>query len=116
MKTTEFIEAAVSRGEQLGLHALSGREQVVYAIAEAEAYCDIDGIDSLIHKYGRESMGLFAQAFLEIGASEIAAVLQTIASTSGTPNENTLSNANRLITERSGYSYEEVESFVARGA
>lgn len=115
MTPKEFIEQAISDGERRGLQALDPRQQVVYAIAEAEVYCNKDGVDALIDRYGKAGMALFSKAFLAVGASEIAARLQAIADADGTPDEEQLSDANRLITDLRGYSYEAIEAFVARG-
>jgi hypothetical protein len=116
MNSTEIIQRAIARGEEQGLHALSTHEQFVFAVSEAEMYCDKDGIDALIHRYGKEGMLLFSKTFGAVGANEIAAELQAIAKTAGIPGETLLSSVNRRITTREGHSYEELQSFAARGA
>ena len=117
MNTTQFIEQAISRGETEGIEALGPREQVVFAVSEAEVLCDMEGIDSLLHKYGAGSMeSLFAQAFAAIGAREIASALGRVATSEEPIAEHILSHANRLITERHGYTYESIQAYVQRGA
>ena len=111
MNADEVIEQAIRRGEREGLDALGPLEQVIFAISEAEVYCDMDGIDSLLERYGTGKLTLFARAFSAVGAIEIANVLQAAVSAP----EALLSLANRLITERQQYSYESIRAFVEKG-
>jgi hypothetical protein len=112
----DFIEHAIQRGVLEGLGALQQPEQAIFAISEAEVYCDKDGIDSLLHRYGPSSMDLFARAFAVVGAVEIADTLQAIASFGGSAPEELLNRANRLITQRHQYEYESIRAFVEREA
>jgi hypothetical protein len=51
---------------------LFGVQKPVFAIYDADVYCDKDGIDGLMHRYGAPAMRTFAEAF---EATEIAGVL-----------------------------------------
>ena len=73
MNAESIINQAIARGEEEGLMALAPVEQVVFAVAEAEVYCDMEGVDALLEKYGGDSVTMFAHAFVAIGANEIAA-------------------------------------------
>ncbi|MXV05658.1 MULTISPECIES: hypothetical protein [unclassified Xanthomonas] len=114
MNTDEIIDHAIHRGEREGLEALGPVEQFIFAISEAEVHCDIDGIDNLLQDYGTSKMGLFAQAFSAVGASEIANALQAISSSTDPVPEELLSRANHLITVRHQYTYESIRAFVER--
>lgn len=107
----EFINRAIAAGEERGLRALAPLERTVFAIAEAEVYCDKDGIDALILRYGVDQLPVFAGAFAEIGAAKVAASLSALGEKSGAP-EQLLSVANELITGRVGYSYRRIVAYV----
>ncbi len=95
--------------------SLNPVEATVFAISEAEVYCDMDGIESLLDRYGIDAMERFATAFLTIGASEIAAALHAISAFPLIPvPRELLSLANELVSDRKGYSYENIASFVER--
>ncbi|WP_326533811.1 hypothetical protein [Pseudorhodoferax sp.] len=111
MSGIEVINRAIAAGEKMGLRALAPLELTIFAIAEAEVYCDKDGIDALIRRYGSDSLPVFANAFTEIGAMEVAASLSALGETGVTP-EHLLSAANDLITGRVGYSYENIVTYV----
>lgn len=115
MNADAVIEQAIRRGEREGLDALGPAELVIFAISEAEVYCDMDGIDSLLERYGTGTIALFARAFSAVGAIEIANALQAVASSADSVPEELLSHANRLITERHQYGYESIRAFVERG-
>lgn len=116
MNASLINEQAISRGQMEGIDALGPIEAAVYAISEAEVYCDIDGIDSLIHRYGLHRMSLFAQSFASIGAMEIAEALRQLAESNPQPPERLLDLTNKLITQRHGYTYEAIQAFVEQGA
>ena len=116
MEPLELINAAIRRGEAEGLASLSPCEAVVFAVSEAEAYCDKDGLDALIHRYGAAHMTIFADAFRKIGAHEIASALRAIADAAHPIPEHLLSVANKLVTDRQGYSPASIESFVMHAA
>jgi hypothetical protein len=86
-------------------------ELTIFAIAEAEVYCDKDGIDALILRYGFDELPIFACAFAEIGATEVASSLSALGEMRVAP-EQLLSAANELITGRVGYSYERIVAYV----
>lgn len=115
MDADAIINEAIDLGERDGLAALGPVHGIVYMISEAEVCCDMDGIDSLLDRYGVESMVSFAQAFLAVGATEIAHVLTNITSCNPVTCEALLARANSLITSRAGYSYESIRAFVADG-
>lgn len=96
------------------MDALDPIEATVFAISEAEVYCDMEGIDALLDRYGTENMDLFAKAFSAIGVSDIAAAFHAIATSAAPVARELLSQANALIAERKGYSFASVESFVER--
>jgi hypothetical protein len=106
-----FITQAVQLGERDGLLELEPVSKVVFAIAEAEAYCDKDGIDALLYRYGLSALPVFAASFSQVGAVAIAAALSELASAG--PSDEVLSRANALITSREGYSYESIRAYVA---
>lgn len=114
MEPSAFIDLAIERGEANGLRSLDPVEAVVFAISEAEVYCDMDGIDALLRRYGAENFGLFASSFLAVGAGVIAEALHAIAASNSPAPEQLLAAASDLITSRCGYSYESIELFVAR--
>ena len=111
MNSDSFIEQAIRAGDELGLTELSPIQQVVYAISEAEVWCDMEGIDTLIDKYGANSLILFAHAYSAIGAGKIAKKLNALHEQPAS--ESLRYRANRLITERSGYTYGDIWSYVA---
>lgn len=108
------IERAIRAGEAHGLASLGPVDTVIYAIAEAEVYCDKDGVDSLVDHYGVTRMSIFAQAYSAIGASEIAQALRAIAMAPQPVPEALLARAHELIACRKGYSSESIEEFVRR--
>ena len=116
MDADATIRDAIELGQSLGLGGLSGIQQVVFAISEAEVHCDIDGIDSLLHRYGIPAMNTFAQAYKAIGATEIANLLNDIARATAPIPESLLALVNDMVTERRGYDYENVRAFVSRSA
>ncbi|QGJ19853.1 MULTISPECIES: hypothetical protein [unclassified Polaromonas] len=107
------IRNAIEVGERQGLASLAGMRQQVFAISEAEVYCDKDGIDALVHRYGFSTMHIFAEAYRAIGAADIASALLELHA-AGTPSRKLMSRANTLITRREGYSYENLETLVRR--
>jgi hypothetical protein len=104
MNAETFIENAIEIGQRSGWQALNTVQRFVFAISEAEVYCDKDGINSLIDHYGMNEMEIFADAFKAVGANEIANVLSNIARSPAPLLEDLLSLANNLITQRNGYS------------
>lgn len=115
MKSDSVIQLAVERGERYGLESLAGVQRLVFAISEAEVYCDKDGIEGLIHRYGLPAMRTFAEAFEAVGATDIANALLSLAG-GGSIFEGSLALANRLIADRHGYTYESLQALVRRSA
>jgi len=115
MDSDSAIRDAVELGERHGLASLTGVQKLVFAISEAEVSCDKDGIDGLIHRYGRPTMRTFAEAFEAVGATEIASALIGL-TTNGPIPEALLARANTLITDRRGYAYENLQALVSRSA
>jgi len=111
MDADTFINEALAAGEEHGLHALQSVQQVIFAVSEAEVICDMEGIDSLIDRYGAECLPLFERAYAFIGASEIANALKQLALSP--TSEEFLEQANSLITERRGYGYANIHAYVA---
>jgi len=111
MEADTFITTAIAAGETSGLDALGFLQQIVFAVSEAEVTCDIDGIDNLIHRYGADSLPLFGRAYAEIGAAEIAEALRELATSP--MSEPLLSRANSLISNRTGYDYGTIRTYVA---
>jgi len=50
MSQDDFIEKAIDRGVREGLYSLDPVEQAIFAVSEAEVYCDMEGIDSLLDR------------------------------------------------------------------
>jgi hypothetical protein len=115
MDSDSAIRDAVELGERHGLASLAGVQKLVFAISEAEVYCDKDGIDGLIHRYGGPAMRTFAEAFEAVGATEIASALFALTKNGPIP-EALLARANTLITDRRGYAYENLQALVSRSA
>ncbi|MDP9880299.1 hypothetical protein J2W25_004628 [Variovorax boronicumulans] len=115
MDSDTAIREAVELGERYGLASLAGVQKLVFAISEAEVYCDKDGIDGLIHRYGTSAMRTFAEAFEGVGATEIASALLALAKDGPIP-EALLAHANSLIANRRGYAYENLQALVSRSA
>jgi len=114
MSPDDFIEKAIECGARDGLYSLGPVEQVIFAVSEAEVYCDMEGIDGLLDRYRNEAMEMFVSAFSSIGAVEIAETLKAITSPGASGREEMLARANELITVRRQYSYESIRAFVER--
>lgn len=112
MSPDDFIEKAIDRGVREGLYSLDPVEQAIFAVSEAEVYSDMEGIDSLLDRYGGEATKVFASAFLAVGAVEIAETLGAIASRGVSERDKLLTRANELITARRQYSYESIRALV----
>jgi len=115
MDSDTAIHRAVELGERNGLDSLSGVQKLIFAISEAEVYCDKDGIDGLIHRYGAPAMRTFAEAFAAVDATEIASALFALTKDGPIP-EALLARADTLITGRRGYTYEDLQALVRRSA
>ena len=108
MTPDEFINDSIERGALDGLADLNRDRSWIFLISEAEAYCDMEGIDSFIDKYGAAGVLQCAEAFRIIGASDIADGLISVSGSLPDVSEILLSDVNSLITERAGYDYEAI--------
>ena len=108
MTPDEFINDSIERGSLDGLADLNRDRSWIFLISEAEAYCDMEGIDSFIDKYGAAGVLQCAEAFRIIGASDIADGLISVSGSLPDVSEILLSDVNSLITERAGYDYEAI--------
>lgn len=97
-----FISAAIDAGTSNGIEALDPAQRLVFLIAEAEALCDIDGIDSFLGRYAPAWITEAAAAFEAIGAGAIAAELRA-APLDAPVGDPRLDRLNALITGRFGY-------------
>jgi hypothetical protein len=112
MTSDDFIKDAIDRGQRNGLKSLDQTQRLVYLIAEAEADCVINGIDTFLDRYAPDWIAETANAFLAVGASEIADELRKApvdALFSGDPRLNRL---NDLICDHVGYDYDAIKRIV----
>ncbi|HYE19618.1 MAG TPA: hypothetical protein VEA69_14295 [Tepidisphaeraceae bacterium] len=114
MTADEFINAAIDKGQSGGAASLDPDERLVYLIAEAEASCDMDGIDTLLNGYGRADLDDCAAAFDEVGASGIGAALRAVLSALPARDDAVLGRADALIKGRVGYDYDAIRAAVDR--
>src|SRR5437016_3121985 len=95
----EFINASIDKGQSGGLTSLGPDERLVYLVSEAEVYCDMEGIDSLLDRYSSAELAECVSAFAEIGATEVADALRAVVSVLPEREESALSRADALIKE-----------------
>ena len=114
MNADEFINAAIDKGQSIGLASLDADERSVFLISEAEVSCDMNGIDTLLNSYARADIAECARAFAEIGACEIAAALEQVASALPAREEAALSRVDTLIKDRVGYDYDAIRRAIDR--
>jgi hypothetical protein len=112
VNTDELIAEAIARGLREGAGALDAASAVAFWISEAEVYCDKDGVDALIWRYGTDGLAAAARAFAEVGATLIAQALIQLAADPSS--ERRLETVNGLITKRAGYDYEMIASAMQR--
>jgi hypothetical protein len=86
---------------------------MVFIISEAEVHSSKDGIDSFIDRYGRGGLSQAAEAFVAIGASELAYALEQLAQSGEPFPESMLDRANTLIVEHAGWDYDNIYAAVA---
>ena len=111
MNAEEYIDIAIRRGERLGLNSLAPLERKVFLISEAEVLCDMEGIDSLINRYGINELEECAEAFQSVGANEIATKLKASIRPESL-SDGLLNELGSLISSRAGYSYESILQYV----
>jgi hypothetical protein len=112
MTPDSFISQAIEQGSELGLGSLEPVARTVFAISEAEVTCDINGIDGLFDRYGLASAATFSAAYRAIGAVEIGAAFELATLVTDPPPEELLARLNGMITERRGYSYQDIVRYV----
>ena len=109
-----FIAAAIRRGHGDGLPSLTPAERAVFLIAEAEADCDMEGIDALFDRYGTADLLDCAGAFSAVGATAIGTALGKAVRRLPDRPEKLLDEADELIKAREGYDYESLREFAVR--
>ena len=114
MTADEFINAAIEKGQSNGLASLGLDQRLVYLVSEAEAYCDMEGIDSLLDRYSSGELQECVSSFEEIGATEIAEALRAVVSALPERAEAALSKADALIKDRTGYDYQAIRAAISR--
>lgn len=114
MTPESFISQAIEQGFELGLDSLEPVARTVFAISEAEVTCDINGIDGLFDRHGLASAATFSAAYRAIGAVEIGAAFELAILVGDPPPEELLARLNGMISERRGYSYQDIVKYVER--
>jgi hypothetical protein len=114
MTADKFIEATIERGQAEGLAALDADERFVFLIADAEACCDIDGLDALLDRRTAEELADCAAAFAEVGAADIAAALGQVVAALPQRDAWSLRVAEDLIQSRAGYGNDALRSAVTK--
>jgi hypothetical protein len=110
----DFINAAIDKGQSGGLASLGPDERLVFLVSEAEIYCDMEGIDSLLDRYSPRDLEECVSAFAEIGAAEVADALRAVVSVLPEREESALSRADTLIKNRAGYDYDAIRAAIGR--
>ena len=114
MTADDFINMTIDKGQSRGLAELGHNERFVFLIAEVEADCDMNGIDTFLDRYDSRVVADCATAFSEIGANEIGATLSRIARSLPERSEPDLDRVDRLIKDRAGYNYDSIAAAVQR--
>ena len=112
MTSDDFISDAINLGQSHGVASLDPTQRMVFLIAEAEADCDMNGIDTFLSRYGPDWISETAAAFDAVGATEIAAEMRAAPLDSLFTGDTRLDRLNELITGRSGYNYEAIQRVV----
>ena len=111
MDTDAFINDAITLGSRRGLDSLTSNQRVVFLISEAEALCDMEGIDTFLDRYEPEWIAETASAFEYIGAMQIALAFREL-TTLPSNREATLDRLNTMITNRTGYNYDSIATAI----
>lgn len=114
MNSDDFINAAINLGQSKGVASLNSVQRMVFLIAEAEADCDMNGIDTFLSRYGPDWISEAAAAFDAVGAAEIAAEMRSAPLDSLFTGDTRLDRLNELITGRVGYNYEAIQMVVEK--
>ena len=112
MDSDSFIIDAIDRGQRDGVASLDPIQQVVFLIAEAEADCDMNGIDTFLNRYAPVWTSAAAAAFEAVGATEIAAEMHVAPLTALFTGDPRLNRLHELISGRVGYDYEALRRVV----
>ena len=112
MTSDEFISDAIERGQRNGVASLDPDQRTVFLIAEAEADCDMNGIDTFLDRYAPDWITETAAAFEAVGANEIAAEMRLAPLKATFGGDRRLNRLNELITGRVGYDYEAIQRVV----
>ena len=113
MDVDQFIKQAIDRGDARGPWELSIAERLVYLISEAEIRCDMTGFESFTELYGERGVKALADAYRDVGAIELAGVLEALLPLFPEPAEELLLPAYELICSRAGYSYESIAAVLS---
>lgn len=112
MTSDDFINHAIDCGQRNGLKSLDGDQRLVYLIAEAEADCDMNGIDTFLDRYAPDWIAETADAFDTVGASEIANEMRNAPVDALFSGDARLTRLNDLITNRVGYDYDAIKRVI----
>jgi hypothetical protein len=112
MTSDDFITDAIDLGQSNGVASLDPNQRMVFLIAEAEADCDMNGIDTFLSRYGLDWISETAAAFDAVGATEIAAEMRVAPLDALFTGDKRLDRLNELITGRVGYNYEAIQRIV----
>jgi hypothetical protein len=112
MTADNFINDAIDCGQRNGLASLDADQRLVYLIAEAEADCDINGIDTFLDRYAPDWIAEAADAFEAVGASEIARELRIAPVDALFTGDARLTKLDDLISKRAGYGYDSIKRVV----
>ena len=88
----------------------------MWLISQAEALCDLEGIDAFLAWCRGNLLSEAAEAFRDIGAVDISESLNAIRSALPEQPEDLLDRAEALITACSGYDYAAILQFVSQTA
>jgi hypothetical protein len=114
MNSDDFINDAIDRGHRNDMVSLDADQRMVFLIAEAEADCDMNGIDSFLSRYAPDWTSETAAAFDAVGAVEIAKEMRIAPTDALFTGDGRLERLNELITGRIGYSYESIRQALER--
>lgn len=112
MASDDFISDAIDLGQRNGVASLNPDQRMVFLIAEAEANCDMNGIDTFLSCYGPDWISEVAAAFDAVGATEIAVEMRVAPLDALFTGDKRLSRLNELITDRVGYNYEAIQRVI----
>jgi len=111
MSPDQFINEALDLGSHNGVASLDPDQRMVFLISEAEVDCDMNGIDTFLHRYGPDWLSETTAAFEAIGATDIAAGLRAI-DPETQRDDPLLDKVNGLITSRTGYDFDAIRRVI----